>query len=111
MESNKKNKSKIVAMALAGALTGGVGLLSADSAHAKHTCKGISMKWVNGCEANGHSCEFKAEKDWDPNEWLATKDEAECNKIKAALKDDVIKNYIVKIRDTTVTAAKRGKKF
>ena len=106
-----EKKSKLLNLAVAGAIVAG-GAVNTTEAHAGgYYCKGISMKWVNGCAANGHQCEFKAKTDWDKNEWLSVKNEADCKAIKTALKNPAIKKYVEKIRDTTVVAVKRGKKY
>lgn len=104
-------KSKLLSLAMAGAIVTGGAALSTDAQAAQHYCKGISMKWVNGCQANGHGCEFKAKKDWDKAEWLPVASKKDCAAIQKALKNPAIKKYVEKVRDTTVVAVKRGKKI
>ena len=38
-------------------------------------CAGIAKKGQNHCGANGHTCGGKAEKDFDPNEWIYVRKE------------------------------------
>jgi uncharacterized membrane protein len=56
------------ALALAGALTGAMSLLSAAGARAddaKEKCFGVSLKGQNDCAAGAHSCAGSATSDYD----------------------------------------------
>lgn len=75
----------------------------------KVECKGVALEFINDCAANGHECAAQAKKDWDKNEWLQMKSDADCKRIQQALKSDVMKKYVENIRDQTIALTKRGK--
>ncbi len=105
------NKKSIIISTILGIAAAG---LTAPLAEASGTeevkCKGVSTKWVNGCDANGHACSGAAQTDFDPNEWLLMT-QNDCNAVQNALMNPAVKNYVLTVRDGTVTASGKGKEF
>ncbi len=57
-------------------------------------CKGVALKKMNDCGAKGHGCSGKAKKDFDPQEWVKTKTQADCDAIQNAVKNPAVKKYL-----------------
>ena len=103
-----KKREKVLKTVLLGALAAGP-IASLKAAPAYH-CKGVAMKWVNDCQANGHDCRSHSSSNFDSQEWLSM-DEKDCKAVQKALKNRAVKNYLEMIQKRTVSASKRGKKF
>lgn len=101
-------KKELTTIAIASAIITG---MKSNVVHAEEIhCQGVSTKWVNDCQANGHPCAMHAKSNFDANEWLKMK-KSDCKAVKSALTSEAVKNYITRIQKGTVTAVKRGKKF
>ncbi|MCB9062081.1 MAG: DUF2282 domain-containing protein [Halobacteriovoraceae bacterium] len=61
-------------------------------------CKGVSPMAANSCGANSHACAGFAKQQFEKNEWIKVK-EGTCDKIKKALEDEDLKNYIKQIAE------------
>lgn len=100
------DKKTIIALAM----TSAASLTATNSVKAAgYKCKGVALKGVNGCGANGHDCAYLAKKDWDKNEWLDTKNEEACKSIKKALSNPDVKKYVQMVRNEAVQATMQGK--
>lgn len=103
-----KKKNLLLSAAITGLVLGAnVQSASASGSSDKEKCKGVAAKGANSCGANGHGCGGFATKDFDANEWVYVK-KGTCAKIKEALKDSTVKEFI---KNTTENARKYKDNF
>ena len=106
----KKSLSALISSTIAA--SGAVAI--AGSHHATHAvamagqvpCKGVAMKQMNDCGSKAHGCAGEAAKDFEPEEWINVGSKKDCQALQKALKDKTIQDYVRKVRDGALAAAK-----